>query len=146
MGDRLKGKVAVVTGSGRGIGRAEALTLASEGAKVVVNDLGVERDGTGTAAAPADEVVEEIKKAGGEAVANYDSIAEPDSAAKVIQTAVDAFGQIDILVNNAGFGRDRFLHQDPPALTDPRKQCTNRHPKEPPAHPPAQHRVADAVA
>ena len=75
MGDRLKDKVAVVTGAGRGIGRGEALALAEEGAKVVVNDLGVERNGTGVSASPADEVVAEIKKKGGEAVANYDSVA-----------------------------------------------------------------------
>jgi NAD(P)-dependent dehydrogenase (short-subunit alcohol dehydrogenase family) len=109
MGDRLKGKVAIVTGSGRGIGRGEALALASEGAKVVINDLGVARDGSGTSASPAEEVVAEIKKMGGEAVANYESVSTWASAEKIVKAAIDTFGRLDILVNNAGFLRDRMV-------------------------------------
>ncbi len=105
MGDRLKGKVAIVTGSGRGIGRGEALALASEGAKVVVNDLGVDGSGSGVSRLPGDEVVAEIKKMGGEAVANYDSVAIWKGAESIIKTAVDAFGRLDILVNNAAVFR-----------------------------------------
>ncbi len=105
MGDRLKGKVAIVTGSGRGLGRAEALALATEGAKVVVNDPGVASDGSGPQdRQPADEVVSEIRKPGGEAVANYDSVATPEGADNIIKTAIDNFGRLDILVNNAGIG------------------------------------------
>jgi len=109
MGDRLKGKVAVITGAGRGVGRGIALLMAEEGAKVVVNDLGGERDGSGAAKGPADEVVDEIKKAGGEAVANYDSVATPEGGENIIKTAIDTFGKIDILVNNAGILRDRMV-------------------------------------
>jgi len=109
MGDRLKGKVAVVTGAGRGIGRGEALALAAEGAKVVVNDLGGAADGTGADKAPADEVVAEIKKMGGEAVANYDSVVTMEGGEKIIKAAIDNFGRLDILVNNAGVLRDRMI-------------------------------------
>ena len=109
MGDRLKGKVAVVTGAGRGIGRAHALALAAEGAKVVVNDLGGAVDGTGADKSPADEVVAEIKKTGGEAVANYDSVSSMAGGENIIKTAIDTFGKIDILVNNAGVLRDRMI-------------------------------------
>jgi hypothetical protein len=110
MADLLKDKVAVVTGAGRGIGRGEALALAAEGAKVVVNDLGGGRNGTGeTAQAPADQVVEEIRKAGGSAVVNYDSVATWEGAENIIKTALDNFGRIDILVNNAGILRDRMV-------------------------------------
>lgn len=109
MGKRLEGKVAVVTGAGRGIGRAEALALAAEGAKVVVNDLGGGADGAGVSSSPADEVVQEIKKLGGEAVANYDSVATPEGGENIIKTAIDNFGRIDILVNNAGILRDRMV-------------------------------------
>jgi len=109
MGDRLKGKVAIVTGAGRGIGRGEALALASEGAKVVVNDLGGARDGTGASTSPADEVVAEIKKLGGEAVANYDSVTTMQGAENIVKTATDSFGKVDILVNNAGILRDRMV-------------------------------------
>ena len=104
----LSGKVAIVTGAGRGLGRAHALTLAKAGAKVVVNDLGVANDGTGKADSPAQEVVNEIKKAGGDAVASYESVAEWDSSKKIIDTAISKFGKLDILVNNAGFLRDRM--------------------------------------
>ena len=109
MGDRLKGKVAVVTGAGRGIGRAEALALAAEGAKLVVNDLGVASDGSGASQTPAAEVCGEITNMGGEAVPNYDSVATPEGGDNIIKTAIDAFGRIDILVNNAGILRDRML-------------------------------------
>jgi len=109
MADRLKGKVAIVTGAGRGIGRGEALALASEGAKVVVNDLGGAADGSGGATSPADEVVAEIKKMGGEAVANYESVATPEGGESIVKTAIDAFGKLDILVNNAGILRDTMV-------------------------------------
>jgi NAD(P)-dependent dehydrogenase (short-subunit alcohol dehydrogenase family) len=109
MGDRLKDKVAIVTGAGGGIGRGEAMALASEGAKVVVNDLGGAVDGSGASKQAADVVVEEIKKAGGEAVANYDSVATPEGGENIIKTAIDNFGKLDILVNNAGILRDRMV-------------------------------------
>jgi len=109
MGDRLKGKVAVVTGAGGGIGRGEAMALASEGAKVVVNDLGGAVDGTGGSASAADKVVAEIKQMGGEAVANYDSVTTLAGGENIIKTAVDTFGKLDILVNNAGILRDKMV-------------------------------------
>jgi NAD(P)-dependent dehydrogenase (short-subunit alcohol dehydrogenase family) len=106
----LDGKVAVITGAGNGIGRAHAILFAQEGAKVVVNDLGGARDGSGTGSAtPAQKVVDEIKAAGGQAVANYDDVSERASADNIIKTAIDAFGQLDILVNNAGILRDKTL-------------------------------------
>jgi NAD(P)-dependent dehydrogenase (short-subunit alcohol dehydrogenase family) len=105
----LDGKVAIVTGAGRGLGRSHALALAGEGAKVVVNDLGTELDGTGGGPGPADEVVKEIKGAGGEAVASYENIAEFEAAKGVIDGAIDNFGRLDILVNNAGLVRDRII-------------------------------------
>jgi NAD(P)-dependent dehydrogenase (short-subunit alcohol dehydrogenase family) len=101
--------VAVVTGSGRGIGRGIALLLAQEGARVVVNDPGVNVDGSGHDNGPADQVVAEIKAAGGEAVANYDSVATVEGGERIIQAALDAFGRLDILVNNAGILRDRMV-------------------------------------
>ena len=109
MAKRLAGKVAIVTGAGRGIGRGEALALASEGARVVVNDLGGSVDGSGAGTSPADGVVAEIKRLGGEAVANYDSVATQQGGENIIKTAIDTFGKIDILVNNAGILRDRML-------------------------------------
>jgi NAD(P)-dependent dehydrogenase (short-subunit alcohol dehydrogenase family) len=109
MGKRLAGKVAIVTGAGRGIGRGEAMALASEGAKVVVNDLGGAVDGSGAERSPADEVAAEIKKLGGEAVANYDSVATMQGGENIVKTAMANFGKVDILVNNAGILRDRML-------------------------------------
>ena len=104
-----EGQVAVVTGAGRGIGRAEALELARQGAKVVVNDLGTSAGGDGSSTGPAQAVVEEIKAMGGEAVASGDDVGDYDAAARLVQTAVDSFGDLHILVNNAGFLRDRLL-------------------------------------
>ena len=105
----LDGKVALVTGAGGGLGRAHALALAAEGAKVVVNDLGGARDGSGTGSAMADKVVAEIKEAGGDAVADYGSVADADQAEAMVRAAVDAFGRLDVVVNNAGILRDRTL-------------------------------------
>ena len=105
----LQGKVAVVTGSGRGVGRGIALALAREGAKVVINDVGCEVDGRGSAQDPAAQVVNEIKALGGEAVPNYDSVASFSAAENIIKTAINSFGRIDILVNNAGIVRDRSI-------------------------------------
>ena len=105
----LDGKVAVVTGSGRGIGRGIALLFAREGAKVVVVDPGVNTDGTGHDNGPADQVVAEIKGDGGTAVASYESVATVEGGEAIIRTAVDTFGRIDILVNNAGILRDRMI-------------------------------------
>ena len=109
----LEGKVAIVTGAGGGIGRAHALLFAREGAKVVVNDVGGARDGGGADATAASRVVDEIRLAGGVAVANHASVATGDGAASLVTTAVDAFGRADVLVNNAGILRDKtFLKMD----------------------------------
>jgi len=105
----LDGKVAIVTGAGRGIGRGEALLLASHGAKVVVNDLGGEWDGTGADQRPAQLVVDEIKAAGGKAAANYDNVADWAGAERLVKQAISEFGTLDVLVNNAGILRDRML-------------------------------------
>lgn len=102
----VEGKVAVITGAGGGLGRQHALLLAKNGAKIVVNDLGGSVDGSGKGDA-ADEVVAEIKAAGGEAVANKDSVSDREGAARIVQTAVDTFGTVDIVVNNAGILRDK---------------------------------------
>lgn len=106
---RFDGKVAVITGAGGGLGKTYALLLAKRGAKVVVNDLGGTFDGTGADNTPAQKVVDEIKAAGGEAVPSYDSVAEWESAQKIIRTALDNYGRIDILINNAGILRDKSL-------------------------------------
>ncbi len=105
----LDGKVAVVTGSGGGIGRAHALALAKEGAALVINDLGGTRDGLGGNHSMADQVVQEIKGMGGKAAANYDSVTTMEGGKKIVQTALNHFGKIDILVNNAGILRDKTL-------------------------------------
>ena len=105
----LEDKVVVVTGAARGIGREIALLMAREGAKVVVNDYGGKEDGTGAARTPADEVVNEIKAQGGQAAANYDSVATMAGGKSIIQTALDHFGRVDIVVNNAGILRDRMI-------------------------------------
>ncbi len=103
------GRVVVITGAGRGIGRAHALAFAAEGAKVVVNDIGTALDGQGVSTGPAAEVVAEIRAAGGEAVANGDDVADWAGAGRIIATALDAFGRLDVVVNNAGFVRDRMF-------------------------------------
>jgi NAD(P)-dependent dehydrogenase (short-subunit alcohol dehydrogenase family) len=109
MSKLCEGRVVIVTGAARGIGRAHALAFAREGARVVVNDLGGKADGTGSAAGPAGEVVEEIRGLGGEAVANGDSVADWEGAGRLVKTAIDAFGGLDVVVNNAGFLRDRMF-------------------------------------
>jgi NAD(P)-dependent dehydrogenase (short-subunit alcohol dehydrogenase family) len=110
MGDiRFDGRVAIVTGAGAGLGRTYALALAEKGANVVVNDLGGSRDGSGAGTNAADAVVAEIKKAGGNAVANYDSVATKEGGENIVKTALDAFGKVDILINNAGILRDKSL-------------------------------------
>jgi NAD(P)-dependent dehydrogenase (short-subunit alcohol dehydrogenase family) len=107
----LDGKVVIVTGAGRGIGREIALLCAAEGAKVVVNDPGVAADGAGANAAPAEEVVEEIAKRGGVAVANFETVAEAVPASRIVQMAIDKFGRLDGVVNNAGILRDAIFHR-----------------------------------
>src|SRR5215207_8381061 len=103
------GRVVIVTGGGRGLGRAHALAFAAEGAKVVVNDVGAELDGTGGTLSPAQEVVEEIKAAGGEAIANGDDISDWDAAGDLVQQTIDTFGGLDTVVCNAGIVRDRMI-------------------------------------
>lgn len=114
---RYDGRVAVITGAGGGLGKTYALEMARRGAKVVVNDLGGKSDGTGAGHSMADQVVEEIKKAGGEAVANYDSVSTPEGGEGIIQSALNAFGRVDVVVNNAGILRDKtFLKLTPDEL------------------------------
>jgi NAD(P)-dependent dehydrogenase (short-subunit alcohol dehydrogenase family) len=109
MARLLEGKVAIITGSGRGIGREEALLMAQHGAKIVVNDLGAHFDGTGADVSPAQQVVNEIKAAGGEAVANGDSVSDFKAAKRIVECALDSFGHLNIVVNNAGILRDRMI-------------------------------------
>lgn len=118
MGERLKGRVAIVTGGGRGIGRAHALALAAEGAKVVVNDVGAERNGAGFSQAPADQVVSEIRSKGGEAVASHNSVADFQAARRIVQTATDHYGRLDVLVNNAGIFWHFLIHEMPEEAWD----------------------------
>ena len=105
----LDGKVAIVTGAGHGVGRGEALELAAEGAKVVVNDLGGSVTGEGADKRPAEEVAEIIRSRGGEAVANYDDVADFNGAKSIVDQAVETYGRLDVLVNNAGILRDRMI-------------------------------------
>ena len=112
---RFDGRVAVVTGGGGGLGRTHALALAARGAAVVVNDLGGTVDGQGGSQAAAQQVVDEIVSAGGRAVPNYDDISSPDGAARLVQTAREAFGRLDVLINNAGILRDKSLVKMAPA-------------------------------
>ena len=109
MGDRLKEKVAVVTGGGRGIGRGIALLLAEEGASILVNDLGCDIDGSGSSNIPADNTVSEIQSKGGKAVANYNNVAEMDGAENTIKSAIDNFGRVDILITSTVTLRDRMI-------------------------------------
>ena len=111
MAGIVEGKVAIVTGGGRGIGRAIALLLAAEGASVVVNDVGAGLDGSGADSGPAQAVVDEIRQQGGRGLANTLSISEPQNADAIVKAAIDAFGRVDILVNNAGILRDRIFHR-----------------------------------
>jgi NAD(P)-dependent dehydrogenase (short-subunit alcohol dehydrogenase family) len=114
---RYDGRVAIVTGAGGGLGKTYALELGRRGAAVVVNDLGGSADGTGGGSAAADEVVKQINEAGGQAVANYDSVATPEGGEAIVKTAVDAFGKVDIVINNAGILRDKtFVKLEAPDL------------------------------
>jgi len=109
MANLCEGRIAIVTGAGRGIGREHALSLAAHGARVVVNDLGGTRDGSGASAGPAEEVVATIRSAGGEAIVNADDVSDWGGAERLVRQAVDTFGGLDVLVNNAGILRDRML-------------------------------------
>jgi len=113
------GKVAVITGAGGGLGRQHALLLAARGALVVVNDLGGSIDGAGADSSAAQKVVDEIRSAGGEAVANHDSVSTPEGGEAIIQTAIDAYDRVDIVINNAGILRDKTFHNMTPDLVDP---------------------------
>jgi NAD(P)-dependent dehydrogenase (short-subunit alcohol dehydrogenase family) len=111
MGDMLQGRVAVITGAGNGLGRAYAIGMAAQGARIVVNDLGTSFDGEGASRDAADIVVKSIKQNGGDAIASYDSVATEEGAKKIIKTAIDKYGRIDILVNNAGIIRNNPIHE-----------------------------------
>ncbi len=115
----LDGKIAVVTGAGGGLGREHVLALAAEGASVVVNDLGGSRDGSGAGSAMADQVVAQVRKAGGEAVANYDNVSTVAGGENILKSALAAFGRVDILVNNAGILRDKSFANTTEDLWDP---------------------------
>ena len=115
----LDGKVAVVTGAGGGLGREHVLALAAEGASVVVNDLGGSRDGSGAGSAMADQVVAQVRKSGGEAVANYDNVSTVAGGENILKSALAAFGRVDILVNNAGILRDKSFANTTEDLWDP---------------------------
>jgi NAD(P)-dependent dehydrogenase (short-subunit alcohol dehydrogenase family) len=111
MAKMLEGKVAVVTGAGRGIGREIALLMGRHGARLVVNDLGAELDGEGADASPAAETVSKIQELGSEAVSNGDSVADPAGGQRIVEAAIDTFGRVDVVVNNAGILRDRIFHR-----------------------------------
>src|SRR4051794_28875025 len=113
------GKVAIITGAGGGLGRQHALLLASRGALVVVNDLGGSVDGTGSDKGAAEKVVDEIKAAGGEAVADTNSVSTPEGGEGIVKTAVDAYGRVDIVINNAGILRDKAFNNMEPDLMNP---------------------------
>ena len=113
------GKVAIITGAGGGLGRSHALDLAKRGALIVVNDLGGSSDGVGHSETAAQKVVDEVKAAGGEAVANYDSVATPEGGASIVQTAVDAYGRVDLIINNAGILRDTSFKNMTPDQLNP---------------------------
>ncbi len=115
----LDGKVVIITGAGGGIGRTHALAMAAEGAAIVVNDLGGARDGSGEGTAMAQQVADEIKAAGGEAVANYDNVATVEGGEGILKTALDAFGKVDVLINNAGILRDKSFAKMTEDLWDP---------------------------
>jgi len=118
MGGIVEGRVVIITGAARGIGRAHALEFARQGAKVVVNDLGAEVDGTGSSPGPAGEVVEEIRSMGGEAIANGEDVADFEGAGRLIRAAIERFGELHVLVNNAGILRDRMLFNMTPEEWD----------------------------
>ena len=113
------GKVAIITGAGGGLGRQHALLMAKRGALIVVNDLGGSVDGTGANASAAQKVVDEIKAAGGEAVADHNSVATPEGGEAIVQTAIDTYGRVDIVINNAGILRDKAFHNMEPDLLNP---------------------------
>src|ERR1043166_4725255 len=113
------GKVAIITGAGGGLGRSHALELAKRGALIVVNDLGGSVDGQGGSHTPAQQVVDEIKAAGGEAVPNYDSVASAEGGKAIVQAAIDAFGKVDIIINNAGILRDTSFKIMTPDMLEP---------------------------
>jgi NAD(P)-dependent dehydrogenase (short-subunit alcohol dehydrogenase family) len=112
------GRVCVITGAGGGLGRSHALELARRGGKIVVNDLGGSLDGVGASSSAAQRVVDEITAMGGEAVANYDSVATPEGGRAIVQAAVNAFGRVDVVINNAGILRDKAFHKMDPAMID----------------------------
>jgi NAD(P)-dependent dehydrogenase (short-subunit alcohol dehydrogenase family) len=115
---RFDGRVCVITGAGGGLGRSHALELARRGGRIVVNDLGGSLDGSGASSSAAQRVVDEIKEAGGEAVANYDSVATAEGGRAIVQAAVNAFGRVDVVVNNAGILRDKAFHKMDAAMID----------------------------